>query len=227
MELAVMNLDGSGRQVLTDNRQDIRYPRVTPTGRILYVTRTVSGGDLKIMEADGNDPQTLAAIQGQYQTPALSPHGNWVVIPKTSGLWRLRIDGTELTQLTDLPGHLPTISPDGTRVAFYFFDDEGFKIGVIPSVGGELEVALNAPAHTSFAASILRWARDGEALIINTLTGDRGNLWRFSLDGGEPQRMTDFTNESLFWFEYTPDGETLVVASGERLRDAVLIRNFR
>jgi hypothetical protein len=45
-------------------------------------------------------------------------------------------------------------------------------------------------------------------------------------DGGELQRLTDFTDERLFWFEYSPDGETLVVSSGHYLRDAMLIRNF-
>ncbi len=73
----------------------------------------------------------------------------------------------------------------------------------------------------------MRWAEDGEALIINTAPGDRANLWRLPLDGSEAQRLTDFTDESLFWFEYSPDGETLVVSSGHLLRDAVLIRDFR
>jgi hypothetical protein len=73
----------------------------------------------------------------------------------------------------------------------------------------------------------LRWAEDEEALIINTAPGDRANLWRLPLDGSEAQRLTDFTDETLFWFEYSPDGETLVVSSGQLLRDAVLIRDFR
>ena len=57
--------------------------------------------------------------------------------------------------------------------------------------------------------------------------GDRSNLWRLPLDGREPQRLTDFTDERLFWFEYSADGETLVVSSGQYLRDALLIRDFR
>ena len=38
---------------------------------------------------------------------------------------------------------------------------------------------------------------------------------------------TDLRDERLSWFEYTPDGETLVVSSGEHVRDAILIRDFR
>ena len=43
----------------------------------------------------------------------------------------------------------------------------------------------------------------------------------------ELERLTDLRDERLFWFEYTPDGETLVVSSGEYVRDAMLIRDFR
>ncbi len=59
------------------------------------------------------------------------------------------------------------------------------------------------------------------------MPGDRANLWRLPLDGSEPERLTDFTDENLFWFEYSPDGKTLVVSTGRFLRDALLIQGFR
>ena len=223
VELAVMNLDGSRRQVLTDDPLPEAYPRVTGKGKVLYC----AGAELRLMDIDGTDSQTLSTLQGRYITPALSPDGNWAVIPRTSGLWRLPLDGGEPTQLTDLQAYLPAISPQGTRLAFYFDDGDQERIGIIPIEGGELEVTLEGLAHTSSSSSLLRWAEDGEALIINTAPGDRSNLWRLPLDGREPQRLTDFTDERLFWFEYSPDGATLVVSSGQYLRDALLIRDFR
>jgi Tol biopolymer transport system component len=129
--------------------------------------------------------------------------------------------------LTDLEAYIPAISPDGTRLAFYFEEGGREWIGVTSIEGGDLEVTLEGPALLSTSSSILRWAEDGEALIINTAPGDRGNLWRLPLDGGELERLTDLRDERLFWFEYTPDGETLVVSSGEYVRDAMLIRDFR
>jgi Tol biopolymer transport system component len=232
-ELAVMNLDGSGRQVLTDYRLGDFYPRITGNGRVLYCRRTpagLAGGagtELRLMNLDGTESRTLATVEGRYITPALSPDGNWAVIPRASGLWRLPLDGGEPTQLTDLQAYLPAISPQETRLAFYFEDGEQERIGILPIEGGELEVRLEGLALTSNSSSLLRWAEDGEALIINTAPGDRANLWRLPLDGSEAQRLTDFTDESLFWFEYSPDGETLVISSGHLLRDAVLIRDFR
>ena len=179
------------------------------------------------MDLDGTNSQALSIIEGRYITPALSPDGSWAVVARASGLWRVPLDGSEPTLLTGRQAYLPAISPQGTRLAFYFLEAEQERIGIMSIEDGELEVTLEGLAVTSNSSSLLRWTEDGEALIINTAPGDRGNLWRLPLDGSEPQRLTDFTDESLFWFEPSPDGETLVVSSGQLLRDAVLIRDFR
>jgi serine/threonine protein kinase len=227
-DLAMMNFDGSERQLLTDDPAVEFFPRVTPQGRILYCVRGDTGEfELRMMESDGTAPKTLSTLQGRYITPALSPDGSFAVIPKDSGLWRLPLDSGEPTHLTTLQGFLPAISPDGRRVAFYYDDGERDGVGILPIEGGELEVTVENVARTSSGSSILRWAEDGEALIINTAPGDRANLWRLPLDGGELERLTNFSDENLFWFEYSPDGETLVVSSGKMTRNALLIQNFR
>ena len=141
------------------------------------------------------------------------------------------LDGSEATRLTSLIGFLPAISPEGTRVAFYYDDptvpghDE--NIGIVSVKTGEIAASFEPPAYTSRSSSLLRWARDGEALVVNTVEGDRGNLWRVPLDGGEPERLTDLTDEHLFWFEYSPNGDTLLISSGRLQRDAMLFENFR
>ena len=67
----------------------------------------------------------------------------------------------------------------------------------------------------------------GMPLCHDGTTGDRANIWRLPLDGGEPERLTDFDDQLLFWFGYSPDGETLALARGELIRDAVLLQGFR
>lgn len=62
--------------------------------------------------------------------------------------------------------------------------------------------------------------------MTNTAVGDRANLYRLPLDGSAPQRLTDFDDRRMHWFEIAPDGETLVVSRGELSRDAVLIENL-
>jgi len=90
--------------------------------------------------------------------------------------------------------------------------------------GGDMEIELEAePFYTS---TLLRWTKDGRALLTNTMPRDRANLWRLPLDGGEPERLTDFDDRRMYWYGLAPDGETLVFTRGELSRDAVLIENF-
>ena len=89
---------------------------------------------------------------------------------------------------------------------------------------GELELELRAEAF--YSGTLLRWTPDGQSLLTNTMPRDRANLYRLPLDGGEPERLTDFDDRLMYWYELSPDGETLVYTRSELSRDAVLIENF-
>jgi len=230
-DLAIMNMDGSDRRLITDDPDDDRYPQVTADGRLLYISLTSSGPELRISELDGSQRQTITNVSSPEVSPSISSDGKWAIVPRdtegVSGLWRVPLDGGPLRQLVGYGATLPAISPDGTRLAFYFPDVEAgtFKIGVVPIEGGEREVELTVAAI--YGGSTLRWAEDGEALIINTMPSDRANIWRLPLDGSPPLRITDFTDQRAYWFDYAPDGETLIVTRGVLTRDAVLLENFQ
>ena len=229
LDLALMSIDGSGRQRLTDDEEGDRYPRVAPDGSILVRTSTVAGFRLQRLDADGSNPQFL--VDGFLVGPhAISPDGKWAVytaitegVPK---IWRIPLEGGTPELVIDLESSVPTISPDGSQIAFHFRDPENgqFKIGVAAFEGGELEIEINAEGF--YRGSLLRWAEDGASLLTNTAVGDRANLYRLPLDGSAPQRLTDFDDRRMHWFEIAPDGETLVVSRGELSRDAVLIENL-
>ena len=223
LELAIMNLDGGGRQLLTEDPYLEGYPRVTPDGRILYSTALGARGELRLAEIDGSGVRTLSPIEHTHPYAALSPDGLWAVVPRATGLWRVPLDGGEPALLTGRPGYLPAVSPDGARVAFFL---PAARIGILPSEGGEIERLLDAPAPPASLGTFLRWSDDGEALLVNSAPGDRANIWRLPLDGGEPERLTDFSDELLFWFEPLGDGQSLIVSTGRISRDALLLRNY-
>ena len=52
-------------------------------------------------------------------------------------------------------------------------------------------------------------------LCVSSAPSDRANLWRLSLDGGEPERLTDFNDLRLFNVAFSPDGETVAFARGQ------------
>ncbi|HUE87894.1 MAG TPA: hypothetical protein VMO26_17615 [Vicinamibacterales bacterium] len=53
------------------------------------------------------------------------------------------------------------------------------------------------------------------------------NVWRQRLAGGDLERLTNFSDQSVFRAERSPDGRSLLVARGSQMRDAFLITNFR
>jgi serine/threonine protein kinase/Tol biopolymer transport system component len=230
LDLAVMNADGSDKQRLTDDEEGDRYPRVAPDGRIVVRTSTASGFRLRRLDADGSNPQFI--VEGlQWGKPTITPDGEWLVyqaltagVPK---IWRIPLDGGEPELVIDRDSSLPVVSPDNTRIAFYFTDPEEnlFKIGVASFPDGELQ--FERRAEPPYGGTMLRWMPNGKSLLFNTAPGDRANLYRLPLDGGEPERLTDFADRRMYWFELAPDGKTLIVARGELSRDAVLIENFR
>ena len=236
LDIAIMNLDGSERRLITDDHHDNRFPLVTADDRLLYSSRTSAGYELRLVNLDGTELRTLTTVANRFWAPALSPDGTWAVVTRapsgvdkdTPGqtLWRVSLDSGELEQLTDFYSYIPALSPDGTRLAFYFVDGEQFRIGIMPVGGSELETTID-DVEPTYGGSRLRWTDDGAALIVNTMPSDRANLWRLPLDGGEPEQLTDYSDERLYYFDYTPDGETLVISRGVLSRDAVLIENFR
>lgn len=92
-----------------------------------------------------------------------------------------------------------------------------------PIDGGALLADLpteELPART--ARLILR----PEGFYITSVPGDRGNVWLLPLDGRPARKVTQFVDQTIFDFALSPDGASLAVVRGSRLRDAQLIRGF-
>jgi serine/threonine protein kinase/Tol biopolymer transport system component len=229
LDLAVMSADGTERQRLTDDEEGNRYLSVAPDGRIVVRTATADGFKIQRLAADGTHEADL--VDGlQWAKPMVSPDGKWVVYRAVtegiSNIWRVPLEGGTPERVISLESYLPVVSPDGSRIAFYFISpkDDNFRIGVADFESGELELELQAEAF--YSGTLLRWMPDGNSLLTNTMPRDRANLYRLPLDGGEPERLTDFDDRQMYWYELSPDGETLVYTRGELSRDAVLIENF-
>jgi TolB protein len=126
-EIYVMQTDApegpNNRPVkLTDNAtySDMQ-PDWSPDGsRIVYVSyRNSNNADIFVMRADGSGKKkNLTRNPARDQHPVFSPDGRWVAFdsnrsqayPGRSQIWKMRIDGTRLTQLTS--DDEETLQPD-------------------------------------------------------------------------------------------------------------------
>ncbi len=71
-----------------------------------------------------------------------------------------------------------------------------------------------------------RWAPDGGAFTYIVTKEGMSNVWAQPLKGGPPQQLTHFTDQQIFCFDWSHQGD-LVLSRGNVNSDAVLIRNLR
>ena len=108
----------------------------------------------------------------------------------------------------------PTVSPDGSRIAYFVEDDQGAAQLAVQAIAADEPVRVtNQP---DLLASRVRWTPDGRELVY--VAG--GRIWRVVLSGGEP-RETPFAatvafqrDESVLPPVRFPDPGTEVPARG-------------
>ena len=154
-EIAVINLDGTGRQRLTENEGPSNSPAWSPDGsRIAFLANMyswerlkLSGAELYTMAADGMDKQKVVALDmlregldesgyikgALFAPPAWSPDGQRLAFLLVEGnreahyknLYTVRTDGTELTRIA--PAVVPPVwSPNGEHLAFVIAHEAEF-----------------------------------------------------------------------------------------------------
>lgn len=132
---------------------------LTPAGDKLIVPLPAAGihgssaavTDLWIIPTDGSGSfvnlTNTAATGISSQAPVVSPDGSTLYFSRWSGvsgetwdLYSMNLDGSNLQQLTHTAHfyeYWPTLSPDGTRLAFYGGHQAGFENDFIPLLPGE------------------------------------------------------------------------------------------
>ncbi len=226
--LWVTGADAAERAPLATGDATALAPVVTATGDVYYLARTREGNEIRRTSLDGS-PSSLVARDVLEPEFAVSPDGRSLVLrlleEGEGRLFRLDLAGGSPERLTDYQAFTPAYSPDGTRLAFYYFDASArrLRIGIAPATGGPPATRLDVepPNYNSRIA----FGEDG--LYINTISGDRANIWLQPTDGGPPKRITDFQDQLIFEFALSPDGKSLAYSRGSRVRDALLVRDFR
>jgi serine/threonine-protein kinase len=135
----------------------------------------------------------------------LGPEGTGMVYygqrESTGGfqLWYRRYDDLQATPVPNSNGGFnPSISPDGSEVAF----NQGDQIWVVPLGGGVSRLVADS------AQCCPSWSPDGE-WIYATLVGNR--VARVPRGGGAPEIVFDAAGEAFVgWSRVTPSGRSLV-----------------
>ena len=163
------------------------------------------------------------AGEGAAFDPCVSADGTFMVFAstqhrQTADIYRKSTDGMTITQLTADPAHdvMPSISPDGQRIAFASNRAGSWDIYVMSTDGGQAVQLTSDSTHELHPS----WSPDGERIVFCRLGQVSGQweLWVMDLD--QPVN-TEFVGYGLFP-EWCPVAQT-----GNFGRDRILFQRSR
>jgi Tol biopolymer transport system component len=220
------NIDGSGRTQLTTEGA-VSWPVATVDGRSLIYSR--EGLGLWQVGVDGQGARAIPGTATGLFAEVTRDGKSIIYTSLRSGfeqLVRIPIEGGTAVSLLDGFATRPSISPDGTQIAFYYRKDLSSPIllAVMPIDGKAPTRTFDVAPSSGYLA--VRWTLDGRALLHNSGLGDRANIWLQPIDGGKPRMITRFSDQIIFAFDRSIDGKQLLIARGAITRDAFLLKRF-
>lgn len=225
--------DGRNSKVIVN---DAGSTAASPNGKYIVfqsVDDAKVDGLFKFDIGGGGEKTRLTTGKDTWVT--FSPDARWVIFTRwrdDASLWKVSIDGGEEVKLTDRSGYAlaPAVSPNGKLIAFHWAkrDPKGNpEIAVIPFEGGAVIKTFVIPKKSAhgYGKHALQWAPDGQAIDYTVFRDNASNIWRQPIDGSPPFQVTNFTDQQIFNFAYSPDGKKVALSRGTYARDVVLLRS--
>lgn len=163
------------------------------------------------------------AAQGADFDPCISRDGSKLVFAstqhrETADIYVKKVDGRTVTQLTADPSHdvMPTISPDGQRIAFASNRGGNWDIYVMTAAGGQAVQLTSDFAHELHPS----WSPDGKKLVFCRL-GEISGRWELWVMDANGSASTEFVGYGMFP-DWCPVGGT-----GANGRDKILFQRSR
>jgi Tol biopolymer transport system component len=202
----VMNPDGSDVLQLTDQPAVEGGARWSPDGSRIafYSFRQQSEGLMWVMNADGSDPQPV--LQDQKPSPQTSCAGGFpggwfsdgehiLFRGSEGGIGALQIcsvkpDGSDIKIIlseTGAQSYFPSLSPDGSKIAFTSDRDGNLEIYVMNSNGGNIRRLTDNPAKDEYPT----WSPDGQWIAFHSDRDDDFEIYIMRPDGSDLRQLTD------------------------------------
>jgi Tol biopolymer transport system component/DNA-binding winged helix-turn-helix (wHTH) protein len=194
------------RKALDDDPRNPRYIDTVPTIGYRFIGT---------LEAEQTAAQPVAR-------PATRKYWPWAVLAvaltallfAAIGRWAPRwrsgsgetLDEASLTQVTASTAAdiTPSLSPDGSQVAYSSDKDGSFEIYVKTLAPGSREVRLTTDENDNFEPA---WSPDGRQIAY--CSRKKGGIWLIPAFGGTARRLTEFGS----WPAWSPDSARIVFES--------------
>lgn len=217
----IVGADGSGLMTLVSSGQaNGGAPTWLPGNAGLVYQFAIPGGagatQLFVTDLTGNTRLLVSA--GQF--PRAARDGSWVYFQNASAIWRVRLDGSGLEQVSPaggVPYGQPDPSPDGTQVLGIrgrFPDDGQFDVIV-------RDLAAGSDRTVGVAGLLPRWAPSGGQIAYwsgDPFSGRWGAIAVVNADGtGNHQVSATGRRYDARGLDWSPDGQWLIARSDSTL----------
>ena len=201
-KLCRVNSDGSGKTTLLTIPSGYGYTWgienfsiSTATAKIAYILTHTNEASLWTVNLDGtNNTQLTNAYPQSYTKIDFSPDGQWIVFCSTAGyIYKIKIDNTELTQLTTFFASYPDWSGDGSKIAFEYEGD----IWTINSDGTGL-TNLTGDGRTT-SDHYPKFSPDGTRIVWIRNDG----VWVMNSDGTDKLKLFSPPLHNIFYYHHS------------------------
>ena len=203
---------------------DIVYEKLTGTpgvfsSRIAYVQKQGKRYELKVADADGQNPRTVVRSSESVISPMFSPDGDSLVYVSFEDkkpvvyVQSLRDGSRRKVAAFKGSNSAPAWAPDGKRLAVVLTRDEASQIYLINADGtGLTRLTRGGNLDTEPVFS-----PDGQTLYFASDRGGSPQIYRMAVSGGEPKRVT-FSGSYNVSPTISPDGKYLAYIGREDAR---------
>ena len=224
-------------------------PTPTPTmapvplnGQIGFVSTRNGNPDIFLMDAQGNNQRPFGALNSndEERDPSIAPNGARVVWssnrPKASGvanfeIYSARADGSNVLAYTNddfnfAPNDTePTISPDGTKIAWTTERGGNKNIAIMDITGANQRVITDNTGEDSQPA----WTSDSRSIAFYSVRGNSRGVYIMNANGtGQRPLLVSDNNASERYLQpaFARNGQTLAVTIETAGASTISLRNL-
>lgn len=214
----MINADGSDQTEIT-GLDGLNYsPTWSPDASQIAFYRHVSDQQwsLYLMDSTGTNVQALTNTANSLDwAPSWKTSGDKILFTKSftipvwrSEIWQVNTDGSNQERIGTVDGQGADYSPDGTRIVYFNYVENGGDIWSMNADGGDIH-QLTTHASEDWWPN---WSPDGTQIVFQAKRFGNFDIYRMNADGTSQMRLTNSNadDEEPRW---SPDGTKIVFTS--------------